>query len=141
MLLAASRARADVRLPPGHPLSRFVQRISASEAATEIRQAAHAELDRAARAPSGFLLPPVLSCGCRKWADGQRHVRPAETARPRRRRQRDRSTARQLLGRSLVRLPHPDGTGEQAYAFAHDTLLTEARSRFASDLPTYENLI
>ena len=40
--------------------------------------------------------PPLLSCGCRKRADGQRNVCPAETARPRRRRQRDRSPARQL---------------------------------------------
>ena len=61
MLLVASRAGADVHLPPGHPLSGFVQRITASEAATEIQHAAHAELDRAVRTPGGFLLP-LLCC-------------------------------------------------------------------------------
>ena len=45
------------------------------------------------------------------------------------------------LGRSLVRLPSPEGTGTQVYAFAHDTLLTEARLRFGSDLATYEDLL
>ena len=40
-----------------------------------------------------------------------------------------------------MRLPNPEGTEDQVYAFAHDTLLAEARSRFASDLPTYEDLL
>ena len=38
MLLAASRAGADVHLPPAHPLFGYVQRITASEAATEIQR-------------------------------------------------------------------------------------------------------
>ena len=61
MLLAASRAGADVRLPPGHPLSAHVQRITASEAATEIQHAARAELEQALGIPGGFLFPwPVV---------------------------------------------------------------------------------
>ena len=47
LLLVASRAGADVHLPLAHPLCDDVQRITASEAATEIRHAAHAELEQA----------------------------------------------------------------------------------------------
>jgi Trypsin-like peptidase domain len=142
MLLAASRAGADVRLPPAHPLCRFVQHITASEAATEIQHAAHAELDRAARAPGGFLLP-LLCC----LAVSGSGLTVSDMAALLKRRGRDADISEieaQLsssLGRSLIRLPNLEGTGTPVYAFAHDTLLTEARSRFASDLRTYEDLL
>ena len=142
MLLAASRAGADVRLPLGHPLSRFVQRLAASEAATEIQHAAHAELDRAVRTPEGFLLP-VLCC----LAVAGSGLTASDMCALLKRRGRDADVSeieaqlRSFLGRSLMRLPNPEGTGTHVYAFAHDTLLTEARLRFASDLPTYEDLL
>jgi hypothetical protein len=142
MLLAASRAGADVRLPSEHPLLGHLQHITASEAATEIQQTAHAELDRAARAPGGFLLP-LLCC----LAVAGSGLTASDMCALLKRRGRDADVSEieaQLsnsLGRSLRRLPNPEGTGAQVYAFAHDTLLTEARSRFASDLPTYDDLI
>ena len=71
LLLVASRAGADVHLPPAHPLCDHVQRITASEAATEIRHAAHAELEKALKAPRRIPLPlGLLSGGRRKRADG-----------------------------------------------------------------------
>jgi Trypsin-like peptidase domain len=141
-LIAASRAGADVRLPPGHPLSNSVQRITASEAATEIQQAAHAELDRAARTPGGFLLPLLCSLAA---AGSGLTASDMRTLLKRRGRDADVSEIEaQLsssLGRSLIRLPHPEDTGTHVYAFAHDTLLAEARLRFANDLATYEDLL
>ena len=141
-LLTASRAGADVRLPPGHPLSRSLQRISASAAATEIQQAAHAELNRAVRTPGGFLLHLLCClavagsgltaselCALLKLRGDDPDVSEIE------------AQLSSSLGRSLMRLPNPEDTGTPVYAFAHDTLLTEARSRFASDLTTYEDLI
>ena len=70
--LVASRAGADVHLPGAHPLFGHVQRITASEAATEIRRAAHAELERALRTPGRFVFP-LVCCpgGRRRRADGQ----------------------------------------------------------------------
>ena len=142
MLLAASRAGAGVRLPPAHPLSGFVERITSSEAATEIQQAAHAELDRAVRTPGGFLLP--LLCCLVVAGSG---LTASDMCALLKRRGRDADVSeiqaqlRSSLGRSLMRLPHPEGTGTQVYAFAHDTLLAEARFRFAGDLPTYEDLL
>ena len=142
MLLAASRAGADIRLPPGHPLSGSVQRVTASEAATEVQQAAHAELDRAVRTPGGSLFP--LLCCLTVAGSG---LTVSEMCALLKRRGRDADVGEietQLsssLGRSLMRLSHPEGTGTQVYGFAHDTLLAEARSRFASDLPAYEDLL
>jgi len=142
MLLAASRAGADARLPPAHPLPSFVQRITASEAATGIQHAAHEELDRAVRAPGGFLLP-LLCC----LAVAGSGLTASEMCALLKRRGRDADISEieaQLsssLRSSLMRLPNPEGTGTQVYAFAHDTLLAEARSQFASDLPTYEDLL
>ena len=43
--------------------------------------------------------------------------------------------------RSLTCLHDPDNEGEQVHVFAHETLLTEARIRFAADLAAYEDLV
>ena len=142
MLLAASRAGADVRLPPAHPLFSFVQRITASDAATEIEHAARAELDRAARA-RGELTLPLLCC----LAVAGSGLTASELRALLKRRGRDADISEieaelsGSLSRSLMRLSPPEGTGALVWAFAHDTLLTEARSRFASDLTTYEDLL
>jgi len=75
------------------------------------------------RTPGGFLLP-LLCClaaaGSGLTADEMRALL--------KRRGRDADVSeieaqlRSSLGRSLMRLPNPEGTGEQVYAFAHDTL-------------------
>ena len=143
MLLVASRAGADVRLPSAHPL--FELRAAHHRLRSCYRDPARRA--RGTRAgPEGSrrirFSPRLLSGGRRRRADGQRTACLAETARPRRGRQRDRSTARQFPRPQSHAPSRPrDGTGAQVYAFAHDTLLTEARSRFASDLATYEDLL
>jgi hypothetical protein len=56
-LLVASRAGAGIDLPQGHPLAGNLQRVTASETATEIQGAARRELERALKATGGFRLP------------------------------------------------------------------------------------
>ena len=142
LLLVASRAGADVHLPPAHPLCDRVQRITASEAATEIRRAVHAELDQALKAPGEFLFP--LAC-CLAAAVSGLTASELRALLKRRGRDADISEIEALLGsslnRSLTCLHDPDNEGEQVYVFAHETLLTEARIRFAADLAAYEDLI
>jgi hypothetical protein len=53
-LLVASRAGAGIDLPQGHPLAGNLQRVTASETATEIQGAARRELERALKATGGF---------------------------------------------------------------------------------------
>jgi tetratricopeptide (TPR) repeat protein len=142
LLLVASRAGADAHLPPAHPLCDRVQRITASEAATEIRRAAHAELEQALQAPGDFLFP--LTC-CLAVAGSGLTASELRDLLKRRGRDNDISEIEALLGsslnRSLTRLHDPDNEGEQVYVFAHETLLAEARIRFAADLAAYEDLI
>ena len=149
MLLAASRTGADVHLPPAHPLRSHLQQITAAEAATEIRQTARAELDRALN-PGGFA--SRLVC-CLAVAGGGLTSSELRAFLKRRGVDADFYEIDALLGsslgRSLIRLPDPDGatgpdaesTGTQVYVFAHDTLLTEARVLVAADLATYEELL
>ncbi len=128
LLLVASRAGADVHLPPAHPLCDRVQRITASEAATEIRRAARAELERALRDPGEFLFPMVC---CLAVAGSGLTASELRALLKRRGRDADISEIEALLGsslnRSLTCLHDPDNEGEQVYVFAHETLLTEAR--------------
>jgi tetratricopeptide (TPR) repeat protein len=146
MLLAASRTGADVGLPPAHPLSGHVQRISASDAAAEIRAAAHAELERALMPPDKFSFP-LIAC----LAVAQSGLAVSELRALLKRRGRDADVSEitalvgSFLGRSLVALPDPggldsSGSGSRMYVFAHDTLLAEARERVAGDLADYEDL-
>jgi trypsin-like peptidase len=53
-LLVARRAGAGIDLPQGHPLAGNLQRVTASETATEIQGAARRELERALKATGGF---------------------------------------------------------------------------------------
>jgi len=142
LLLVASRTGADVHLPPAHPLCGRVQRITASEAATEIRRAAHAELEQALKTPGEFLRPLVC---CLAVAVSGLTASELRALLKRRGRDADISEIEALLGsslnRSLTCLHDPDNEGEQVYVFAHETLLTEARIRFAADLAAYEDLI
>ena len=142
LLLVASRAGADVHLPTAHPLCDRVQRITASEAATEIRRAAHAELQKALKARGEFLFPLVC---CLAAAGSGLTAGELRALLRRRGRDADISEIEALLGsslnRSLTCLHDPDNEGEQVYVFAHETLLTEARIRFAADLAAYEDLI
>lgn len=140
-LLVASRAGANVRIPRDHPLSSSVWRISTSDVASENQQAAHAELDRAVRTPGGIhrrLLCCLAVAGSGLTADEMRALL--------KRRGGDLDVSEveaelnSSLDRTLIRLD-PEDSGTLVYTFAHDTLLTEARSRFASDLPAYEDLI
>ena len=103
MLLVASRAGADVHLPPAHPLCDRVQRITASEAATEIRHAAHAELERALRAPGGFLFPLVC---CLAVAGSGLTASELRALLKRRGRDADISEIEALLGSSLEPQSH-----------------------------------
>ena len=141
MVLVASRVGTDVRLPKAHPLFGNVQRITASDAASEIRHTARAELDRALSAPSGFVFP--MAC-CIAVADAGLTSSELRTLLKRRGRDADISEIEALLNsslnRSVMRVPDSDGVGMQVYVFAHDTLLGEARERFAADLSTYEDL-
>ena len=109
MLLVASRAGADVRLPPAHPLFGHVQRITASEAATEIRHAAREELERALTTPGGFVFPLVC---CLAVADSGLTSSELRALLKRRGRDADVGEIEALLGsslgRSLMRLPDPD---------------------------------
>jgi tetratricopeptide (TPR) repeat protein len=142
ILLAASRTGSDVAVPLMHPLRRHVQRIKASEAAAGIRDAAHAELKEARGAPVGFVFP--LVCCLAVAGSGLTASQLCALVR-RRGRDADVSEIEEILGgslgRSLVRLPDSADGGTQVYAFAHDTLLNEARAMFAADLPTYEDLL
>ena len=89
-----------------------MQRITASEAATEIRHAAHAELERALRTPGGFVFPLVC---CLAVADGGLTASELCALLKRRGRDADVSEIEALLGsslgRSLMRLPDPDIQG------------------------------
>ena len=150
MLVVASRAGADVHLLPEHPLLGYVQRITTSEAATEIRHAARAELQRALTPPGGFTFPLI---GCLAVAGSG--LTASELCALLKRRGRDADVGEievllgSSLGRSLMRLPdaddvdpaRPEAEGRQVYVFAHDTLLTEARAILAADLTTYEDLL
>ena len=141
MLLVASRAGADVRLPLTHPLVGCVQRITASEAATEIRQAAHKELDLALKASGNFIFPLI---SCLAVASGGLTANELHILLKRRGRDADVSEIEALLGsslsRSLMYLPGYDGADPRVYVFAHETLLTQARAQVAADLMTYEDL-
>ncbi len=141
MLLVASRAGADVRLPEAHPLFGHVCGIMPSDAAFEIRDAARAELDRAVRTPSGFVFRLV---SCLAVADAGLTSGELRILLKRRGHDADISEIEALLGsslgRSLMRVPDLDDVGTQVHVFAHVTLLREARLRFAADLATYEDL-
>ncbi len=141
MLLVASRAGADVHLPGAHPLFGHAQPITASDAATEIRRAARKELERALRTPARFVFPLV---GFLAVADGGLTASELRVLLKRRGRDADVSEIEALLGsslgRSLIWLPDLDNAGAQMHAFAHNTLLTEARVLVAADLATYEDL-
>jgi lipopolysaccharide biosynthesis regulator YciM len=147
MLVAASRAGADVSLPPRHPLLGHVHRIAASEVATEIQYLAREEIGRALTVSSGFISPIV---GCLAVADGGLTASELHALLKLRGRDADVSEIQTLLssslGRSLMRLPDPDapsapGSNSAAlvFVFAHETLLTEAREKFAGDLAAYED--
>ena len=145
MLVVASRAGADVRVPPAHPLRNHVEPITASEAATEVRHAARAELEKALKTPGGtpggFVSPLVC---CLAVADSGLTSSELRSLLQRRGRDADISEIEALLssslGRSLIRLPNLDGVGTQVYVFAHDSLLAEARGLLAADLAAYEDL-
>jgi hypothetical protein len=51
---SACRAGAGIDLAQGHPLAGNLQRVTASETATEIQGAARRELERALKATGGF---------------------------------------------------------------------------------------
>jgi Trypsin-like peptidase domain len=142
LLLVASRAGADVHLPPTHPLCGCVQRITASEAATQIRRAAHAEFEQVLKVPGEFLFPLVC---CLAVAVSGMTASELRVLLKRRGRDADISEIEALLGsslnRSLTCLHDPDDEAGQVYVFAHETLLSEARIRFAADLAAYEDLI
>ena len=141
MLMVASRAGADIRVPLPHPLRYHVQPITASEAATEVRHAARAELERALTTPGGLIFPLVC---CLAVADSG--LTSGELRVLLRRRGRDADVGEieallgRSLGRSLIRLPDHDGGETQVHVFAHDSLLAEARALLAADLTTYEDL-
>jgi Trypsin-like peptidase domain len=150
MLVAASRARADVRLPPRHPLLSYVQHIPASEVATEIQYAARAELKHVWQAPSGFAYRLVC---CLAIADGGLTASELRTLLKRRGHDSDvgeiEAQLSTSLGRSLMRIPDPDvssapdvNSAPRVFVFAHDTLLAEARLRIDDDdLTAYEGLL
>lgn len=146
LLLVSSRTGVDIDLPPDHPLLTHVWPIAASETASGIRDAAHEELDcafrEARRYPGGFLRPLVSVL-----AAAGSGLTAGELAALLRRRGKDadigevEDTLGSSLGRSLMCLGDPDTADQAVYAFAHDTLLTEARRRCAADLTSYEDLV
>ena len=141
MLLVASRAGADVRIPPAHPLHDHAQLITASEAASEVRHAARSELKQALDPRSGFIFPVVC---CLAVAESGLTSSEMSVSLKWRGRDADVSEIEALLDsflrRSLVRLPDLDDGGAQVYAFAHESLLTEARALLAADLAAYEDM-
>ncbi|MDB5448554.1 MAG: hypothetical protein JWQ97_3871, partial [Phenylobacterium sp.] len=142
LLLVASRSGSDVHIPPSHPLFTHARTISASEAATEIQQAAHEELDHTSKSPGSFVYPLVC---CLAAADNGLTAGELAVLVKRRGRDADIGEIEAVLGsslrRSLIRLPEPGDTGEEFYAFAHDTLLTAARLLCAADLAAYEDML
>ena len=149
-LVVASRAGADIRLPKGHPLFGHLHHIKASEAATEIRDAAHRELDAALKATGGFASRVVcfLAAAGNGLTSSDLHVLLE---------QRDidadvyeiEALLGSFLGRSLKRplqpggagTPDPESADTQGWVFAHETLLAAARTLFADDLATYVELL
>ena len=148
-LLVASRAGADVDLPKGHPLFGHMQDITASEAASEIQDAAHRELERALKATGGFASRVICFLAA---AGGGLTSSDLRVLLKRRGTDADAYEIEELLSsflsRSLKRQADTDGgdtpdlgsASTQGYVFAHDTLLTEARALFG-DLATYEGLL
>jgi hypothetical protein len=148
-LLVASRAGADINFPKGHPLLGYLQHITASEAAAEIQDAASRELDRALKATEGLARRAVC---CLAAAGSGLTSRDLQVLLKRRGSDADVNEIEALLGsflrRSLKRLPfqgggtpNPGSRDTQGWVFAHDTLLAEARTLFADDLSTYEELL
>ena len=148
-LLVASRAGAGVDLPKGHPLLGHVRRITVSEAATELHDAAHRELERALRATGGFASRVISFLAAAGSGLTSRDLRVLL-----KRRGTDadayeiEALLSSFLSRSLKREADTDGgdtrdlgsASTRGYVFAHDTLLTEARALFG-DLATYEDLL
>ncbi|MGZ6807692.1 MAG: hypothetical protein ACXVGG_13860, partial [Mycobacteriaceae bacterium] len=149
-LVVASRTEADIDLPQGHPLVDNVQHITTSEAATGIRDAAQRELKRALKVTGGFASRVI----CFLAAAGS-GLTSSDLRALLKKRDVDvdvyeiEALLGSFLGRSLKHLPDPDGAttpglesaDTQGWIFAHDTLLAEARTLFADDLATYEELL
>ncbi|MFH8419389.1 AAA family ATPase, partial [Streptomyces collinus] len=145
-LLVSSRSGADVHIPSSNPLFNHEWIVAASEAAIEIQHAAYKELDyifdQSSKNPGSFIYPMIC---CLAAADSGLTAGELSVLVKRRGRDADigeiNSVLESYLRRSLVRVPEPGGTGGEVYAFAHETLLTEARVRCSEDLTVYEDLL
>ena len=79
-LLVTSRAGADALIPPAHPVSGSIQRITASAAATEIQDTAQRELGSALKASVSLYLAAMVGwLNMDPWPRDNRFAGPALT--------------------------------------------------------------
>lgn len=135
LVLVASRAGVSIGLPSEHPLRQHVHDIGASPAATEIERMATVELRQALQAEGlvydllGLLTVANEGLTCSELTElaaQHKRVMALEVS----------NTLDRRLGRTILRIPHPDGLDELVLVFAHASLLDRARADYAADLPT-----
>lgn len=138
-LVVSSRTGADDPLAARHPLNGHVHHLATSEAAIEIEQAARAELTRALASPGDFTFPLVA---CLAAARGGLTAKELAILLNRRGRHADVAEIENVLHgslrRSLMYVADVDLPDTWVYVFAHDSLLAQARTRCADDIPAYE---